>query len=429
MNEDITIDNILEGYDKIQTQAKFREISLLILQEVLHNIKDNDVICYILSTFYFNFSEYNSIPSIYDSLKCVNENIVRNITKSFHIILTSIVEKIENEKLSKFNLAIYLSFLIWKIRKRNFIMFASNNKIQIFDLFKNKINLEKANKFLFILPESGLEGKNYINFYELRPIDDYHLGKILTDLFIYYTSRIIHLENKNEEKDDYLKKEKDNSNNELKLVRLESIIQTDYFSIFEIIINAFGHQFQNILQVFNSETHILAEKEITFPFEEKSFEPFIKKMIQKKLENVLNGFNTISLYQYSTSNNLNNRRTIFKYHSIWKNLLSLTKFSNYENTQLIFNILKIFTLIEFDNLCLFVDKIQDNKKSKNDFKLEDFYDLILNITKYTSLITNYFKFIYENKEKEKILNFIFDKIKNEKKIFFYFHSLISTFKT
>ena len=196
-----------------------------------------------------------------------------------------------------------------------------------------------------------------------------------------------------------------------------------------MIINAFGHQFQNILQVFNSETHILAEKEITFPFEEKSFEPFIKKMIQKKLENVLNGFNKISLYQYSTSNNLNNRRTIFKYHSIWKNLLSLTKFSNYENTQLIFNILKIFTLIEFDNLCLFVDKIQDNKKSKNDFKLEDFYDLILNITKYTSLITNYFKFIYENKEKEKILNFIFDKIKNEKKIFFYFHSLISTFKT
>ena len=184
-----------------------------------------------------------------------------------------------------------------------------------------------------------------------------------------------------------------------------------------MIINAFGHQFQNILQVFNSETHILAEKEITFPFEEKSFEPFIKKMIQKKLENVLNGFNKISLYQYSTSNNLNNRRTIFKYHSIWKNLLSLTKFSNYENTQLIFNILKIFTLNEFDNLCLFVDKIQDNKKSKNDFKLEDFYDLILNITKYTSLITNYFKFIYENKEKEKILNFIFDKIKNEKKIF------------
>ena len=390
MNEDITIDNILEGYDKIQTQAKFREISLVILKEVLHNIKDNDVICYILSNFYFNFSEYNSIPSIYDSLKCVNENIVRNITKSFHIILTSIVEKIENEKLSKFNLAIYLSFLIWKIRKRNFIMFASNNKIQIFDLFKNKINLEKANKFLFILPESGLEGKNYINFYELRPIDDYHLGKILTDLFIYYTSRIIHLENKNEEKDDYLKKEKDNSNNELKLVRLESIIQTDYFSIFEIIINAFGHQFQNILQVFNSETHILAEKEITFPFEEKNFEPFINKMIQKKLENVLNGFNKISLYQYSTSNNLNNRRTIFKYHSIWKNLLSLTKFSNYENTQLIFNILKIFTLIEFDNLYLFVDKIQDNKKSKNDFKLEDFYDLILNITKYTSLITNYF---------------------------------------
>ena len=81
----------------------------------------------------------------------VNENIIRNITKSFHIILTSIVEKIENEKLSKFNLAIYLSFLIWKSRKRNFIMFASNNKIQIFDLFKNKINLEKANKFLFIL--------------------------------------------------------------------------------------------------------------------------------------------------------------------------------------------------------------------------------------------------------------------------------------
>ena len=80
-------------------------------------------------------------------MKCVNENIVRNITKSFQIILTSIVEKIENEKLSKFNLAIYLSFLIWKIRKRNFIMFASNNKIQIFDLFKNKINLEKANKF------------------------------------------------------------------------------------------------------------------------------------------------------------------------------------------------------------------------------------------------------------------------------------------
>ena len=167
-----------------------------------------------------------------------------------------------------------------------------------------------------------------------------------------------------------------------------------------MIINAFGHQFQNILQVFNSETHILAEKEITFPFEEKSFEHFIKKMIQKKLENVLNGFNKISLYQYSTSNNLNNRRTI------WKNLLSLTKFSNYENTQLIFNILKIFTLIEFDNLCLFIDKIQDNKKSKNNFKLEDFYDLILNITKYTSLITNYFKFIYDNKEKEKILNFI-----------------------
>ena len=401
-----------KGYEKIQTKAKFREISLLILIEVLNNIKENDVICYIISNYYYNFSEYNSIPSIYNSLKCVNENIVRNITNSFHIFLSLIVEKIEKEKLSKFNLSIYLNFLIWKIRKRNFVLFASSNKKQIFNLFKNKTNLEKANKFLFILPESGLEGKNYINFYELRPIDDYHLGKILTDLFIYYTYRVIQLENKNE-KNENLNNEK--KLNELNLVRLESINQTDYFSILETIINAFGHQFQNIFQVFNNQTYILAEKEIIFPFDEKSFEPFIKKMIQKKLDNVLNEFNKICLSQFTSYKNLSYSQTIFKYHLIWKTLLSLIKYSNYENSQLIFNILKMFTVVEFDNLNLLIDK--NNNENSNNFKIENFYDFILNISKYTTLITNYFKFIYENKEKEIIRNFIFNKIKNEKKIF------------
>ena len=411
-NKEITIENILEGYEKIQTKAKFREISLLILIEVLNNIKENDVICYIISNYYYNFSEYNSIPSIYNSLKCVNENIVRNITNSFHIFLSLIVEKIEKEKLSKFNLSIYLNFLIWKIRKRNFVLFASSNKKQIFNLFKNKTNLEKANKFLFILPESGLEGKNYINFYELRPIDDYHLGKILTDLFIYYTYRVIQLENKNE-KNENLNNEK--KLNELNLVRLESINQTDYFSILETIINAFGHQFQNIFQVFNNQTYILAEKEIIFPFDEKSFEPFIKKMIQKKLDNVLNEFNKICLSQFTSYKNLSYSQTIFKYHLIWKTLLSLIKYSNYENSQLIFNILKMFTVVEFDNLNLLIDK--NNNENSNNFKIENFYDFILNISKYTTLITNYFKFIYENKEQEKLRNYIFNKIKNEKKIF------------
>ncbi len=409
-NKEITIENILQGYEKIQTKAKFREISLLILNEVINNIKGDDIICYIISNYYYNFSEYNSIPSIYTSLKCVNENIVRNITNSFHIIISSIVEKIEKEKLSNFNLSIYLNFLIWKIRKRNFVLFASSNKNQLFNLFKNKTNLERANKFLFILPESGLEGKNYINFYELRPIDDYHLGKILTDLFIYYTNRVIQLENKNE------KKENENKLNEFNLVRLESINQTDYYSILETIINAFGYQFQNILQVFNNETYILAEKEIIFPFDEKSFEPFIKKMIQKKLDNVLNEFNKICLSQFSNYKNLSYNQTIFKYHFIWKTLLSLIKFSNFENTQLIFNILKIYSIAEFDNLYLLIEQNESNEGT-NEFKLENFYNLILNISKYTTLITNYFQFIYENKEQEELRNFIFDKIKNEKKIF------------
>ena len=51
------------------TKFKHRQNSEKYLYLVLHNIKDNDIICYILSNFYFNFSEYNSIPSIYDSLK------------------------------------------------------------------------------------------------------------------------------------------------------------------------------------------------------------------------------------------------------------------------------------------------------------------------------------------------------------------------
>ena len=407
-NKKITINNLLKGYENMQTKAKFREISILIINTILKDFNDNSIKCNILTNFYNTFAKGDNskkIPSIYESLMCIGEKLVQNITDAFHILLNTIQEKIQSQEMSKFDLSVYLNFLLWKIRKRNFKFFVNND---VFNLFENPINLEKANKFLFIVPEtiSDINDK-FSEFSEIRPIDDCHLGKILTDIFCYYSNRIIQLEmssNSNRKGSTDTQKAKD----ELNLARMNSYNEMEsYSNIFENIVDAFDYQLEKIKKVFKIPDVSYIDKDYSFPFDEKNFESFEKKMIQTKLYNVLNEFNKICISQYEKNN------TIFKFHSLWSSLVSLIKYSNYKNTRLIFSLLKMFTKIEKDNLSFFYDKIK--RTNSENFEFAKYYEHILLISPFKNIICDYFIFVYYNIDKQSIEDFITDKIVNDKR--------------
>ena len=122
----------------MQSQAKFREISLIILNNIIQKFADKQCVDNIIENYYKNFcfpNNANSIklPNIYESLNSVSENLVLNITNNFNSVINSILDKLSNYKDNNtqnidtyFDLTIYLNFLLWRIRRRNY---PTTNKI------------------------------------------------------------------------------------------------------------------------------------------------------------------------------------------------------------------------------------------------------------------------------------------------------------
>ena len=211
INDTITKEIIVKVYEYVQIKAKFREISLKILTKAISIIDDNAVISNMLCNYYNSFickngngnsnnNDVGSLPSIYDSLFCLNENTVLNITEAFHQLLDIVVKKIKYDvNIKRFDMSVYINFLMWNIQKRNYKFIIES---KVFELFHTNNNnnahisfIDKGNKYLFVYPQTEINNNNnkFNHFSEITPIDDCHIGKLLTDVFECYTTRIIHL--------------------------------------------------------------------------------------------------------------------------------------------------------------------------------------------------------------------------------------------
>ena len=88
-NDKFNLSKILEAYRLMQSQAKFREMSLIILNNIIQKFIDKQCIDNILENYYKNFCFSNNtnsikLPNIYESLNSVSENLVLNITNNFN---------------------------------------------------------------------------------------------------------------------------------------------------------------------------------------------------------------------------------------------------------------------------------------------------------------------------------------------------------
>ena len=148
-NDKFNLSKILEAYRLMQSQAKFREMSLMILNNIIQKFSDNQCIDNIIENYYKIFCFPNNantikLPNIYESLNSVNENLVLNITNNFNSVINSILDKLYNDKNNEsrnidtyFDLTIYLNFLLWKIKRRNY---PTTNKIfEFFNKTKNPL--------------------------------------------------------------------------------------------------------------------------------------------------------------------------------------------------------------------------------------------------------------------------------------------------
>ena len=115
-----------------------------------------------------------------------------------------------------------------------------------------------------MFPETrGDVNKRFEQFSEIRPIDDCHLGKILTDIFCYYSNRIIQLEmSSNPNPLSAHQKQKGES---LNLARMNSYNEPEnYSNIFENIVDAFEFQFESIQAVFEKSEATSYEKDYQY---------------------------------------------------------------------------------------------------------------------------------------------------------------------
>ena len=367
-NDKFNLSKILDAYRLMQSQAKFREISLIILNNIIQKFVDKQCVDNIIENYYKNFcfpNNANSIklPNIYESLNSVSENLVLNITNNFNSVINSILDKLSNYKDNNtqnidtyFDLTIYLNFLLWRIRRRNY---PTTNKIfEFFNKSKNPL-INDSTKYFFFYNYSQDKKNNSINqFKEFRILDKYATAKILSDIFIYYyqESMIIELE----KKIDSSKKPLDS----FKLMKGNSILLNDtYNSILMSISSIFNSQFFGVLQLF-IDNEKLNNKDNT-----NNNQLYLNKksMYNSKLSNLLNEFIKLALSDLDL---------IFTEYTLWKQLYKLLPYSNYQNTCLIFNLLKKFTNSSFD---MFDEVFYDEFNNK--YTNEKYYDYLFNIMK------------------------------------------------
>ena len=398
--EKFNLSNILDAYRLLQTQAKFREISLIILNNIIKKFEDNQCVENIIENYYKSYCFPNNInyikfPNIYESLNSVSESLVLGITNNFYSVINSILDKLINIKDDKnnfftyFDLTIYMNFLLWQIKRRNY-----PTAKKIFEFLNKNDNplIEEAKKYLFSFSNKKDKKNNIVNYLkDFRIMDEFSTSKILSDIFIYYyqESIIIELNQKNEMK----------GNLSLNLMKGNSILLKDtYDDIIKQILLIFNFQFKKVLISFNENEKLEHENQI-----------YISKKVEidLKLTNLLNELNKLAL---------TNLDSIFSENELWKQLYKILPYSNYQNTCLIFNLIKKFTTFSFE----FFNEIFA-QEFKGEYTNEKYYDFLFNImknNKYKSLFCDYLNYIYINTNKDpNFLKYIEKKIKNENQIF------------
>ena len=396
-NDKFNLSNILNAYRLLQSQAKFREISLIILNNIIKKFEDKQCVENIIENYYksYCFQNINDIkfPNIYESLNSVSENLVLGITNNFNFVINSILDKLINIKkdnknnFSYFDLIIYLNFLLWQIKRRNY-----PTTQKIFEFFNKNDNplIEEAKKYLFSFNKKDKKNSIITYLKDCRIMDEFSTSKILSDIFIYYYQESIIIE--------INKKDEMKGNLALNLMRGNSVLLQDtYDDIIRQILLIFNKQFQKLLASFNENEKIEHEQP-----------NYINQKYDYnlKLTNLLNEFTKLAL---------TNLEIIFSEHELWKQLYKLLPHSNYQNTCLIFNLLKKFTAFSFD---FFNEIFEDEFK---EYSNEKYYDFLFNImkgNKYKSLLCDYLNYIYININKDpNFLKYIENKIRNENQIF------------
>ena len=396
-NDKFNLSNILNAYRLLQSQAKFREISLIILNNIIKKFEDKQCVENIIENYYksYCFQNINDIkfPNIYESLNSVSENLVLGITNNFNFVINSILDKLINIKkdnknnFSYFDLIIYLNFLLWQIKRRNY-----PTTQKIFEFFNKNDNplIEEAKKYLFSFNKKDKKNSIITYLKDCRIMDEFSTSKILSDIFIYYYQESIIIE--------INKKDEMKGNLALNLMRGNSVLLQDtYDDLIRQILLIFNKQFQKLLASFNENEKIEHEQP-----------NYINQKYDYnlKLTNLLNEFTKLAL---------TNLEIIFSEHELWKQLYKLLPHSNYQNTCLIFNLLKKFTAFSFD---FFNEIFEDEFK---EYSNEKYYDFLFNImkgNKYKSLLCDYLNYIYININKDpNFLKYIENKIRNENQIF------------
>ena len=416
-NDTITQQTIVKGYEYVQIKAKFREISIQILTKAISAINDNSVISNMLCNYYNSFvckvgngNSAVSLPSIYDSLLCVNEKIVMNITEAFHKLLGVVVNKIKHDaNMNRFDMSVFVNFLMWNMRKRNYRFIIASKVFELFHTNNNNNDdgehlsfIDKGNKYLFVYPQTESTDNKFIHFSEITPIDDCHIGKLLSDVFECYATRIIHLDMVN--------------------INAHSNSSSDSETLLEMILDVLVNQLCVIISLCdkqqnsnnsssNSDSDNISN--YTFPYEHNiNHSDFFVKSTQLKLYNVLNIVNKICVL-YSRKNNY-----VFKHYELWAKIFTLLTYANYTNTRLIFSVLKQFTQIEEDNIVQFYDDhLLLNSKRDGTTAIKDYFNYILTACKYKDLVCDYFVNYSLTVGYNDVCEFITNKIINEEQLY------------
>ena len=411
LNEKLSLNKIIDSYQIMQSQAKFREISLIILNYIINNFKDKHTTQKIIDNYYKiycisslnnnnnNYDDNIKLPNIYESLNTVSVGLVANITNNFSNAIIAILNKLISDKNNSFfDLSIYLNFLLWKIKRRNYPTI-----IKIFEIFDNNLpKIEESMSFLFNSENfKGEKEVEYSLFKEGREMNKFTIAKILSNIFIYYYQGCI-IREINEKKISY--NENENKGEHFKLSKTNSIISNNIFdNILIKILSIFEKQSGDILNSYISSNEKNNDKDKNLLLKNNE-----NKIYNKKLTNLLNEFIKLVYSDFEI---------IYSENNLWLNLYGLLKYTNYQNTSLIFYLLKKFTLNSFELFSSTFSNIIKNYSNEN------YYEYLLNLitnnnNNNKSLYCDYLNYIYINKiDTTDLLSFIEKKIKNDKQIF------------
>jgi hypothetical protein len=389
-SDNISLENMKGGYEYMNLKAKFREIYLKIIQDLLYNINNTEIKANIITNFYNNFKSENYIPNIFDHNSSSSITNI-NINSTFHEILSFILYEINQTNNSYFYTSILLNTLIWKIKGRDFDFLI---KEKFFSIFKDKNTneiIKNANSLLFIIPESNHKenniSKRFSNFSEFRPIDICHISKLLTEIFIIYSNLILKK----------IVKDMNKQGSEIGLVRTLSNLNEDYVDLLLNIFEVYEIQFSRLskydVNAEDTNTNKKMEINYTFPVQgEDDIKKYENFYFQQKLYNTLTSF-------YKVIINQNDKiKFVFKNYNLFSYIL-LTAFNSKcseKNLRMIFQILKLFFKYnEYEvDIKLFTNVLKENAILFISYKDEE------NLMKYIFNVLNLIN--STKKEKNKI---------------------------